>query len=1191
MNHKSPLLALWRVLLVALLTLGALGFPLQKAQAAVGWVGNMLPAGGSSSTILPGDTFDVSIQVYKASVTDSPGQGAGISCTLHWGKVASFGGGWSNVTDTPMTYNNDVGNNDEYKTTITPGAGLYEFTAFCSDGSVNTWQSAGNGKLTVQTTQPGSCTGASSDNNVYYAGLFHDSFSTTYRFPLGAVPWTQGAVTLTLRTCAGDLSASPEIRVWNARAGAQTINTMTLDSTSTDPTLGSVSYWKYDLAIPSTSTILYYAFRLTDGTTTAFYGDDDPAFFGGGYGQAYPSNIFDTKSYQLTVYDPSFNVPEWLQRGVIYQIFPDRFRDGDPANDPQTGRFFYNESGGAIVRSNASAWNTAICDPRAGGPCSGKYSDNFYGGDLQGIIDKINQGYFDNLGITVLYLNPIFRSPSNHKYDTADYLTIDPDFGTLADFQELADAADAHGMTIILDGVFNHVSSDSTYFDRYHRYDAVGNLTSPGGIGTDDNSGACESPTSAFRGWFYLPDTLGSPALDEGGVTAFCTTTDGSPDVLSTSYSAWWGYSSLPKLQATIAAIKNLIWNNGTASVGPYWVDQGASGWRLDVGGDVDPGIGTPGNTYWEGFRAAVRAINPQTAVIGEEWGDATPWLLGSEWDSVMNYRYRSAMLSWLFTGCSGSGCSGGTKFQENDSNDSSSSGSIAYLSPSQFNARLRAIQEDYPPMVWKGMMNLAGSHDTNRILFLLKKVNNDNPSAAIQRLKELWLFAFSYAGAPTIYYGDEVGLTQDGVFANSAYQDDPYNRVPFPWDDTPGANSANTDLQSFARSMSSTRLSYRALQDGEVQHGILIDDTNKLYGFARTYGSGDAAQTALIILNRSDAAHQVTLNGLNAAPYSLLDGQIMVDPANNRTETMVSAGSLTVTVNSNWGVILLEKNQLDKPTIPGGLSLLSIGSGVSLKWSPVTRDISGGYELATQYTLHRSATIPFTPSESNRIATIAPPVYGSSDGKLSYTDSTGSSSDYYALCAVNAPGENNCTGNQTVSPLLNLSKNGGGTVSSSPAGIACGATCTLQTANFFHDEIVTLSAVPSSGYQFDAWGGDCSGSGSCVLSMSADHNISASFSPLPIQYTLELTKTGGGEVNSNPAGIACGETCTGQSANFNSGTLVTLTAAPGNFSSFLAWGGDCSGSTLTCQVTMNAAHTVTAVFITYHVMLPTILR
>ncbi len=797
------------------------------------------------------------------------------------------------------------------------------------------------------------------------------------------------------------------------------------------PTIGGT----FNLAVGSQPTILYYFFEINDapGWCAAdqdFYVDDDPKFYGGGYG-AVSDDYNDQKSFQITVYDPNFSVPSWIQRAVVYQIFPDRFRDGDAANNPPAGRFFYG-SLSSIVRSGSPSgdWNYTVCDPRSvGSPaCSNHYSDNFYGGDLQGIIDKINQGYFDSQGASVLYLNPIFGSPSNHKYDTADYLVIDPDVGDLATFQALVAAANSHGIKIILDGVFNHTSSDSKYFDYYRRYDASGALTSPGGPGTDDNSGACESPVSGFHGWFYIGGTPANPPAE------LCDANDGDDPggAWTDKYEAWYGYGSLPKLQANSTAVRSLIWASGLASVGPYWTNQGARGWRFDVGGDVDPGLtNEPANDYWEGFRAAVRNVSADTVTLGEEWGDASAWLLGNEWDSVMNYRFRSAVLSWLFTGCLGDGCTGGAVFEDNDSNSGSSSGAISYISPSQFNARLRSIQEDYPPQAFKAMMNLDGSHDTNRLRFLLKKINNEDDAAAAQRMKEWWLFAFTYAGAPTLYYGDEVGLSQDGVWANDKWEDDPYNRTPYPWPDATGTSFSadTTNLQPFARTMASIRHSYRALQDGDVQHGLIIDDAQKLYGFART-GSG---QTALIALNRDSTAHNVTFSGLNASPYNLPNGTVLVDALSGSTHT-VSGGSVSLPVSSNWGVVLLEQNKIDVPQAPSGLVGSISGSDVTLTWPAVTLDTASGRETVTLYSIHRSTDPAFTPGSGNQIGTLAPPPFGSANGALSFTYS--GTAYMYAVCAYNgnpaAPVPHSCTKiDPTAVELLSL------TAEATPGGIA----------------------------------------------------------------------------------------------------------------------------------------------------------
>lgn len=853
---------------------------------------------------------------------------------------------------------------------------------------------------------------AAADCNIWWNEVLHDTFNPDYRSIVGST--TPGnTVKLRLRVAQSDLT-SARVRVWDDRANTSTYYNMAWDGAfDADPV--TYDWWFVNLAVGAQPTILYYFFEMNDngngGCSPAdqdFYVDDNPKFYGGGYG-AMSDNYDDSRSFQITVYDAAFSVPSWMQRGVVYQVFPDRFRDGDPSNNPAAGRFSYDRAGGAIVRSNQADWNYTVCDPRSSysPSCPNYYGDNFYGGDLRGVIQKIDDGYFANLGVTVLYLNPIFRSPSNHKYDSADFLTIDPDFGTLAIFQELTAKAEAAGIKVVLDGVFNHVSSDSTYFDRYSRYDAAGNLTSPNGPGVDDGSGGCESPVSPYRSWFYIPD-IGNPG---GGATDRCDPTDNDDPggAWTQTYEAWYGFGSLPKPQANLPAVRNLIWSNGLNSVGPYWINQGADGWRFDVGGDVDCGLTCdPANDYWEGFRAAVRAVNPDTLTLGEEWQDASAWLLGNEWDSVMNYRFRSALLSWLFTGCTGAGCTGGSVFEDNDSNNGSASGAISALAPSQFNARLLSIWEDYPAPALKAMMNLEGSHDTNRARFLLKKINNDNDSAAVQRLKEWWIFSFTYAGAPTLYYGDEIALNHDSVFAGGKWEDDPYNRVPFPWPDATGstysydATAQAAGVYDHARKMASIRHSYRALQDGDVLHGIVLDDANKLYGFARIGGS----QTALIVLNRSNANHPATLSGLNGAPYNLPNGAILVDALNGGAYT-VSGGQVTLTVNSNWGVVLLEQAEIDTPAAPQ-VTIARSGSNVVLAWPPVTADTAGGRELTLAYEVWRSSQPYFMPGDagSTLLATVTPPIYGSANGVLSYTDAgvigATPNSMYYVVRAVN---------------------------------------------------------------------------------------------------------------------------------------------------------------------------------------------
>jgi glycosidase len=815
--------------------------------------------------------------------------------------------------------------------------------------------------------------------DIQWDAVLHDTYNSDYRSIVGPATPNQ-SVRLRVRVAQGDITAA-RVRVWNDRTNSESFVPMSWDGGF--DTSSTYDWWAANLPTGGDPTVLYYIFELTDQDDIDYYVDDDVKFYGGGLG-AMSDGKDDGRSFQITVYDPAFAVPAWMQRGVVYQIFPDRFRDGNAANNPEAGRFSYGANV-AIVRSNGTAWNTTVCDPRSqqgpGYNCPDRYGDNFYGGDLAGITQKIQQGYFDALGVSVIYLNPIFRAPSNHKYDTANFMEIDPDFGTLADFQALVAAANARGIKIMLDGVFNHTSSDSPYFDRYGRY---------------AETGACEAINSAYYSWFYFPDN-GNPGKD-GNTIVTCQ--NGS------TYEAWYGYSSLPKIKSSLAAVRQYFYG-GANAVGPYWTAQGAAGWRFDVGADVDPGVtNDPTNDYWEGFRAAVRnpALTGKSDVLmlGEEWGDASAWLLGNEWDSVMNYRFRSAVLSWLFTGCSGNGCTNGSKFQENDSNDFSSSGPISYVSPSQFNARLRSIQEDYPPQAFTAMMNLAGSHDTQRLRFLLKKINGDDDAAAVQRMKEWWLFAFTYAGAPTLYYGDEVGLSHDGVWDGGQYQDDPYNRTPFPWDDTPGAYVADTsNLLPFARHMASIRHSYRALQDGDVQHGLVIDDANKLYGFARTNGS----QTALVLLNRGNSGQSAVFGGLNAAPYNLTDGTVLQDVISGASYT-VSGGAVNVNVSSNWGAVLLEQAKIETPAAPTSLALSAPAADVVLSWPQVAKDTAGEREVATLYEVHRGTTAGFTPSAATLLGTVAAPAFGSANGTVSYTAAGAASlGGVYAVVARNAAG------------------------------------------------------------------------------------------------------------------------------------------------------------------------------------------
>jgi neopullulanase len=257
-----------------------------------------------------------------------------------------------------------------------------------------------------------------------------------------------------------------------------------------------------------------------------------------------------------------FTTPDWVKHAVFYQIFPDRFANGDPANDLE----------------NVQPW---------GSPPT---FNNSMGGDLQGIIERL--GYLEQLGISALYLTPIFLSSSNHKYHTDDYYRIDPRFGDLACFKRLLDEAHRRGMRVILDGVFNHCGRGFFAF-------------------TDvlENESA-----SAYLRWFQISGLPLHPY-------------DSSKPA---NYAAWWGMRALPKFNTDHPPVRRFL-----LDVARYWIEQGADGWRLDVPNEIAD------HNFWRAFRNVVKQANPEAYIVGEIWNDATPWLDGTQFDAVMNYIFR----------------------------------------------------------------------------------------------------------------------------------------------------------------------------------------------------------------------------------------------------------------------------------------------------------------------------------------------------------------------------------------------------------------------------------------------------------------------------------------------------------------------------------------------------------------------
>jgi len=688
------------------------------------------------------------------------------------------------------------------------------------------------------------CVGAKRDGDIWWSGLDHNSFEGRYRRPFGAVSTDQGSLLLRFRTCAHDVDAV-RVTVWEARSKLRKFYEMRPSVQELDEVIGPLQFWDLDLPVPKSPEIFYYFFEVVDGADRDYYIDDDIRSFPGGRGRA--SDAWDdSKSFQISIYDKDFKVPEWAEGAIVYKIFPDRFRNGDPANDPKDASGWVY---GQKIRK--MPWSKPLCDPY-GADCPDEKYNLFYGGDLKGIEDKIDE--LKQLGVSVLYLNPIFESPTNHRYDTTNFKKIDPMLGNLADFRRLTEKAKEKGVHVLLDGVFNHVSADSPYFDLFGRWNSNLELTSPQGTGSNDGSGACESERSQWRSWFYIPD-IGNPALFRDRQTRlYCSNPQlpGSQAPFDT-YEAWFGFFNVPKINTRLKQVRDFFFQGGPEAVAPYWLDQGAAGWRLDVGGDIDAGwTQDPANTYWEDFRRVSQAARPDSWIIGEEWGNASPWLLGKEWDSVMNYRLRSALLNWMFDACRGQGCFG-RYFTENDSNDGSPLGSIFPTTEAQFLDQLQGIQESYPEASWKSALNLLGSHDTNRILFLLKKISNEDAELARRKLLFLTAFQMTYPGAPSIYYGDEVGVDAAGVWRYNTWIDDPYNRAPYPWADQ-GLRPDPNLLREFRR-LGQLRASSPTLRKGDFEV-VSTNNESRVFSYTRSLGT----QSYLVVMNRQNTSQNVVL-------------------------------------------------------------------------------------------------------------------------------------------------------------------------------------------------------------------------------------------------------------------------------------------------------------------------------------------
>lgn len=453
-------------------------------------------------------------------------------------------------------------------------------------------------------------------------------------------------------------------------------------------------WWKVDFTAEKAALYKYhFEYDTSWGTSRIYHAGNGLAAIKG-----------DGEDWQLTVYDKNFHTPEWLRGGIIYQIFPDRFAS--------SGTKKQNVPSDRVLRTDRDG------DPYWIPTAEGKVLNNdYFGGDLNGIEQKL--GYLKSLGVTCIYLNPIFEAQSNHRYDTANYEKIDSMLGTEKDFKSLCESAKKLGIRIMLDGVFSHTGDDSRYFNRYSRYDSLG---------------AYQSKKSPYYGWYKFNKW---------------------PD----DYESWWGIEILPEVNEDNSDFIEYI--TGKNGIARKWLKLGASGWRLDVADELP-------DEFLDEFRKAVKEEKADGLVLGEVWEDASNkssygklrrYLLGKQLDSVMNYPFAGAVIDFI-----------------RDANAelfASRVMSIVENYPKEVLDVLMNHLSTHDTM--RAITALAGENCAyrDRKWQSTHSLDEREYHYGMKLLMAASAMQFALPGVPTIYYGDEAGM--------QGYKD-PFNRRCYPW-------------------------------------------------------------------------------------------------------------------------------------------------------------------------------------------------------------------------------------------------------------------------------------------------------------------------------------------------------------------------------------------------------------------------
>ncbi|MCI5899737.1 MAG: glycoside hydrolase family 13 protein [Lachnospiraceae bacterium] len=625
---------------------------------------------------------------------------------------------------------------------------------------------------------------------------------------------------------------------------------------SYEKTEGNFDYFKIRLVMEKET--IHYFFEVHAGKIRCFYNKRGVSK--------------DLQDYYAFTIAPGFHTPDWAKGAVMYQIYVDRFYNGDPTNDVENREYYYIGD----YAQKVTDWkkNPAFMGVR-----------EFYGGDLQGVMEKLD--YLQDLGVDVIYFNPIFVSPSNHKYDIQDYDYVDPHYGKIVNdggtilgegdilnahaskyiqrvtdkanlessntyFVQLVEEIHRRGMKIILDGVFNHCGSFNKWLDRERIYERQQGY----------EPGAYISADSPYRSFFKFNNEHDWP--------------------YNPFYDGWWGHDTLPKLYYEQSPkLYDYIMEIGRKWVSPPF---NADGWRLDVAADL--GFSNEYNhKFWKEFRKNVKEANPNAIILAEHYGDPGFWLRGDEWDTVMNYDAFMEPLTWFFTGMEkhsdeyrGDLLGNAEAFTGAMSHHMSN-----FLAPSLQTAMNELSNHDHSRFLTRT------NHKVGRVANLGYEAASENVDVAVMR--EAVVMQMTWPGAPTIYYGDEAGVCG---FT------DPDNRRTYPW------GEENQELIAFHKDMIQIHKKYPVLIHGSLK--FLEHGHNMI-----SYGRFSAEEQVVVAFNNDKESHKISISvwQVNVPLHAEMERVMLTDAEGYTTESAiypVETGEVEIELPGTSAIVLYRK-------------------------------------------------------------------------------------------------------------------------------------------------------------------------------------------------------------------------------------------------------------------------------------------